>query len=246
MAALHRRVSPAPARCRLGRAVGLSPRRAGGRMPRAGTAPEEAVPPRVEPWADSGRSKDAYHNQLRMPIQFDAIWQDVRYGCRVLRRNPGFSRGRVVNPRNRHCLRDHNLQLRAAEASAVQRTETVWFGYSNDCGRGHVMDFDPRLPGLAVGQHGLRTDGGAAARSGEDDRAHRRRAATSGPRHGPLLRCVRGEALSRADVRRRGGRAREGARRRAGPCALAGPVRADPRIVGATILLDNKPYVAMG
>ena len=34
--------------------------------------------------------KDAYRDQLSVPI-VDAILQDVRYGCRVLFRNPGFS-----------------------------------------------------------------------------------------------------------------------------------------------------------
>ena len=34
--------------------------------------------------------KDAYRDQLRIPV-VDAIRQDVRYGCRVLARNPGFS-----------------------------------------------------------------------------------------------------------------------------------------------------------
>jgi putative ABC transport system permease protein len=34
--------------------------------------------------------KDAYWDQLRIPI-VDAILQDVRYGCRVLSRSPGFS-----------------------------------------------------------------------------------------------------------------------------------------------------------
>ena len=34
--------------------------------------------------------KDAYRDQLRIPV-LDTIWQDLRYGCRVLCRNPGFS-----------------------------------------------------------------------------------------------------------------------------------------------------------
>jgi macrolide transport system ATP-binding/permease protein len=34
--------------------------------------------------------QDAYRDQLTIPV-IDALWQDVRYGCRVLARGPAFS-----------------------------------------------------------------------------------------------------------------------------------------------------------
>ena len=55
-----------------------------------GLSPDDARAAARRAMGGLTQTQDAYRDQLRIPI-VDAIRQDVRYGCRVLARNPGFS-----------------------------------------------------------------------------------------------------------------------------------------------------------
>jgi putative ABC transport system permease protein len=55
-----------------------------------GLSPDDARAAARRAMGGLTQAQDAYRDQLRIPI-VDAIRQDVRYGCRVLARNPGFS-----------------------------------------------------------------------------------------------------------------------------------------------------------
>ena len=98
-----------------------------------GLPPEEARAAARRAMGGLGQVKDAYRDQLKIP-SVDTIWQDARYGCRVLQRNPGFS-----------AVALSILAIGIASATTIfsfvdavllkplpSRTRTVSSGYSND------------------------------------------------------------------------------------------------------------------
>jgi putative ABC transport system permease protein len=55
-----------------------------------GLAPGDARAAARRAMGGLAQVRDAYRDELTIPV-IDALWKDVRYGCRVLCRNPGFS-----------------------------------------------------------------------------------------------------------------------------------------------------------
>ena len=55
-----------------------------------GLAPGDARAAARRAMGGLAQVRDAYRDELTIPV-VDALWKDVRYGCRVLCRNPGFS-----------------------------------------------------------------------------------------------------------------------------------------------------------
>jgi hypothetical protein len=60
-----------------------------------GLSPDDARAAARRAMGGLAQIKDAYRDQLTIPV-IDALWQDLRYGCRALVRTPGFSVATIV------------------------------------------------------------------------------------------------------------------------------------------------------
>ena len=174
-----------------------------------------------------------------MVIWLEQLWQDVRYGCRMLARAPGFTSDRrpLARDRHRRQLRDLQLCRRAAAAAAPGRPA----GRGRD---GRVDDVDRGASARAASPRRTATTwtSAIAARASTASSAFTYVTAGFASRPGavPTLKMgmlVSGNlfrvmgvepALGRRLPARRGSGARPGRRRRARPRAVGAAVRIRP------------------
>ena len=218
---------------------------------RAGMAPDEARAQAVQRFGSVEGVKDDVRDTWLSRV-FETLGQDIRYGLRNLRRNPGFALvvDRDDGARHRRQHRDlQRRQRRAAAAAAVRRTATGSSSLrqqrplagDDDIGFSpkEIADYAtqrPRLDGRRrVPQHVVHPARPLRARAGVDRRRLRE-----------LLRRARRAADARPRVHARG---------RAGgaPAVLVLSHKywqrsfgGDPSIVGRVFQMNDRPHEVVG